>query len=151
MNIKIEKLKYGTKILLETKECVFDIEVIDPANGDIIISGGKRFTKTTTAKLVGAFGRDSNEKVDSLIHPNEIEKNVGVEIIYKDRDNVSCDFVTSPVISAKIFGDGWSYEVWEDKEKEKILSQSLNDARAKLRINIQEEDKDSQSDENTLS
>jgi hypothetical protein len=152
MNIQVGKLKQGSKILLETKECVFDIEVVDPANGGIIISGGRRFITPTNAKLLGVFGRENNEKNDYLIHPNEIEKNVGIEIIYQDKDRISSDFVTSPIISAKIFGDGWSYEVWEDKEKEKVLAQSLENARAKLRITkIVEEDKDTETDEDTLS
>lgn len=152
MNIQVGKLKQGSKILLETKECVFDIEVVDPANGGIVISGGRRFVKPTNAKLIGVFGRENNEKNDALIHPNEIEKNVGVEIIYQDKDNISSDFVTSPILSAKISGEGWSYEVWEDKEKEKVLAKSLEDARAKLRIKITEpEDKDTETDEDTLS
>lgn len=141
MNIDINKLKQGNKVLLETRESVFNFEVLNPENGLILIEGGRKFAKPREAVLVGAYGRRDFLEQDSLLAPFQIERGVGIEIKYKDSDNVSCDFVTSPVLSAKIHGNDaegkeWGYEVWDSDERDKDLAKSLAEARDRVRAQI---------------
>ena len=80
VNIKVNKLKKGQHVLLETKECIFDLEILTPSKGAIKIRGGKRFLEPTKATLVGVFGREMIEDEDKLIHKFEIQQNIGIEI-----------------------------------------------------------------------
>lgn len=152
-NILIRKLKKGNHILLETKECIYDIEIISPEHALISVLGGRRFAKPTKVSLVGAYGRRNIEDDDSILVEKEIEKNVGIELQYNDKDNITVDFVTSPILSAKIYGETWSFEMWESTEQNKKLETSLDEARARVRIknSPKEENNDDNDDENTLS
>ena len=134
MNIELAKRKQGDKLLLETRECVFDLELVDPTTGSILIVGGKRFIDPTQAILVGVYGRRAIEDNDSLLMPLQIEQNIGIEIKYFDKDGVSSDFVTSPVLSAKIYNDNWSFEAWDTSDRDKKLQNSLNEAKARIRV-----------------
>lgn len=144
--ISLSKLKRGSKILLETRECVFEMEVYAPLQGKVRITGGKRFLDKTNAVVVGSYGALTREGEERLQHPNEIERGIGVQMSYTDNDGISIEFVTSPVISGRIYGkaDGqaWEYEVWPDDERNKRMAQAVNDARARLRINQKNEDTD---------
>jgi hypothetical protein len=108
--IKLSKLKEGNKVLLETKESIFEVEILNPNTGRIQIVGSRRFPHKTKARIVGSH----NDKGD--LTKLEIHQNAGLEIEYKE-GTVNHQFVTSPVISARVSGeqDGkhWSYEVWE--------------------------------------
>ena len=137
--IDLRKLRTGNKILLETKECVFEIEVINPENGFVNISGGKRFIIPTVATILGSYGFTEDDATERLVKELCIDKNYGVQIHYTDKEDISCDIITSVVVSAKISGDGWSYEVWENDEKKKILNQAIDEAIARNRISIAEE------------
>lgn len=155
MNIDVQKLKQGNKVLLETKESVFDFEVLDPANGLIMIEGGRKFTTPKEAVLVGVYGRRDFLHQDSLLAPFQIERGLGIEIKYKDGDEISSDFVTSPVLSAKIHGKDtegkeWGYEVWDSDEQDKTLAKSLQEARDRIRAQIPSNDEEQPSDENSL-
>jgi hypothetical protein len=152
MNIKVNKLKQGNKVLLETKESVFDFEILDPENGLIMIEGGRKFTTAKVATLVGVYGRRDFLHQDSLLAPLEIERGQGIEIQYRDSDNIYSDFVTSPVLSARIHGTDaegkeWGFEVWDSSEQDATLAKSLAEARDRLRAQIpntkEETDEDS--------
>lgn len=149
--IVISRLKPNTQVLLETKESVFDITVVNPEVGEVLIFGGKRFVKPTKAIIKGAFGA-LEEKKDSeaLAFPGEIAKGYGVEILY-DSQGTEHDFVTSGVLSAKISGKGtgvkvkgaegeivenwedWDYELWDSNEKENALHASLEEAKGRFK------------------
>lgn len=134
-NLIISKLKKGNKILLETKECIFDIEILSPKKSHITICGGRRFIKPTKATIIGVYGkRDVNDE-DSLLEKDQIEKNIGLEFQYNDNDNITCNFVTSPILSAKVYGKDWSYEIWDNNDRNSILERSLEEARSRIRIN----------------
>jgi hypothetical protein len=133
-NIKINKLKKGNHILLETKECIFDIEIISPEQSTIFITGGRRFKNKTEATLVGVFGRQQPDDEDELLFQHEICKNLGIEIHYNTKEDITSAFVTSPVISARIYGENWEFEMWDSKETEKKLRESVEEARSRLRI-----------------
>lgn len=156
MNIDVQKLKQGNRVLLETKESVFDFEIVDPANGLIVIEGGRKFTTPKEAVLVGVYGRRDFLHQDSLLAPFQIERGIGIELRYKDGDEISSDFVTSPVLSAKIHGKDaegkeWGYEIWDSDEQDKTLAKSLQEARDRIRAQsptIDEQEKPS--DENSL-
>ncbi len=150
-NIHLQKLKRGTKILLETKECVFDIEVLSPDSAIVSIIGGKRFIKPTEVRIIGAFGRRSIEDEDTLLADRQIERNIGLEIQYNDKDNITSDFISSPILSAKLYGDKWSFEMWKDETKDKLLEDHLEEARARTRIKLAHDGEDGTSNENTLS
>lgn len=134
MNIELAKRKQGDKLLLETRECVFDIELVDPSTGSVLIVGGKRFLEPTQATVVGVYGKRAIEDKDSLFIPLQIEQNIGIEIRYFDKGGVSSDFVTSPVLSAKIYNDEWAFEVWDTTERDKKLQSSLDEAKARIRV-----------------
>jgi hypothetical protein len=38
------------------------------------------------------------------------------------------------VISARIYGENWEFEMWDSKETEKKLRESVEEARSRLRI-----------------
>lgn len=138
MNIDLQKLKQGNKVLLETNESVFDFEILDPTNGLILIEGGRKFATAKEAVLVGVYGKRDFLHQDSLLAPFQIERGIGIEIKYHDKDGVSCDFVTSSVLSAKIHGKDaegkeWGYEVWNSDEQNKTLAKSLAEARDRIR------------------
>lgn len=108
--IKLNKLKEGNQILLETKESVFEIELLNPNTGRIEIVGSRRFPRRTRAKIVGAHD-DDGKQIKGEIHQNQ-----GVEIEYKDGETTN-NFVTSPVLTAKVTGKSdegkvWHHEVW---------------------------------------
>lgn len=132
-NIVVHKLKVGNKILLETKECVFELEVLDPAAGEIRIVGGRRFVNPTNATLIGVFGRRKADDKDMLLVRHEIEKDFGIELKYADAQGRVSDFVTSPVVSARLYGGDWNFEMWEANENELKLSKSLEEARTRVR------------------
>ena len=109
--IKLNKLKEGQKILLETKESVFEIDILNPNTGRAEIVGSKRFPRKTKIKIWGSHD-DNGKQVKGEIHHN-----AGLEIEYKDGDSNNI-FVTSPVVSARLSGlddagKPWSVEVWE--------------------------------------
>lgn len=156
MNIEVNKLKQGTKVLLETKESVFDLEVLDPTNGLILIEGSRRFIKKPReAVLVGVYGKRDFLHNDELLAPFQIERGIGIEIKYNDDDGVSNDFITSPILSAKIHGTNaegkeWGYEVWDSDEQNKILAQSVAAARLRIRSQIPTIEEDESTDENSV-
>ena len=147
-NIHLEKLKKGNRVLLETKECVFDLEILSPENGVVLITGGRRFTKPTIVTIVGAFGRRKIEDEDKLLAERQIERNIGIELQYNNKNEITCDFVTSPIVSGKIYGDNWSFEMWERIEQNKKMEISLEEARARIRLKTEPKENN---DENTLS
>jgi hypothetical protein len=149
-NIQISKLKKGQHILLETKECVFDIEIVSPEKAVVFISGGRRFAKPTEAIVIGVYGRRNTDDDDILLVEKEIEKHIGLELQYNDKDNITSNFVTSPVLSAKVYGEKWAFEVWDANEKDQKLEKALDEARARLRIKTESKE-DTDSNENTLS
>ena len=107
------------------------------------------------ATLVGVYGRRDFLHQDSLLAPFQIERGLGIEIRYKDNDSISSDFVTSPVLSAKIHGTDdtgkeWGYEAWDSDETDKILAKSLQEARDRVRAQIPTNDEEKPSDENSL-
>lgn len=143
--IVIEKLKTDTKILLETKESVFDITVVNPEKKEVIIFGGKRFVKPTTATIIGSFGATEGNNNERLVFPGELRKGFGVEITYMSKDTEH-DFVTSGVLSAKLSGKGtgltdedgnvienWEYELWDSANKNSVLHDSLEEARKRFK------------------
>lgn len=144
MNIELIKLKQGNKLLLETRECVFDVELVDPSTGSILIVGGKRFLEPTQATLVGVYGKRNVDDRDTLIASLQIEKSLGIEIKYQDKDGTSSDFVTSPVVSAKVYDKDWAFEMWDTSEKDKRLKASLEEARARVRVQTQSKNDDTE-------
>lgn len=147
-SIKINKLRKGNKILLETKECVFDLEILSPDKAIVSITGGRRFAKPVEAVIIGVYGRRKPDDDDTLLAEKEIERNIGIELQYNDKDNITSNFVTSPVLSAKVYGTGWSFEVWDENEKNLVLDKALEEARHRLRIKAQTKREDNESHEN---
>jgi hypothetical protein len=123
--INLNKLKEDTKILLETKESIFEIEVLNPKTGKISIVGGRRFPTHTKAKIVGS--RDEHDNLLKL----EIHRNMPLEIEYKEGTTNNA-FVTSTVVSAKLSGvlEGkpWEFEVWGKPD----ISAAISEAKKRL-------------------
>src|SRR5690606_27033611 len=111
--LDLTKRKKGDLILLETKEAVFEIKIITPSTGRTLIQGGKRFKLPTEAKIIGSYGASTNEK-EKLRIKLSIEHGIGIQINYLDEEGNKSEFITAPVISANITGEGFQkgFEVW---------------------------------------
>lgn len=98
MIIDITKLKRNTKILVETKNTIYEIKVVGPKSGTVLVQGGIKFIRETRAKVEG-----------------EIKKNEGIIFVDKKRDDT---FLSSRVLSATIYApdDSWQYDAIEKNE-----------------------------------
>ena len=52
--IDITTLENGTQILIETKNAIYDVLLIDNSTGEVEISGGYKITEPTNAVLYGS-------------------------------------------------------------------------------------------------
>tara|TARA_R110000824_G_scaffold23260_15_gene83810 strand:- start:4128 stop:4460 length:333 start_codon:yes stop_codon:yes gene_type:complete len=100
--INIKKLKKNNRIILETKETVFEIVVISPRRREVEVHGGIQFIRPTTCFI-----------------KEEIKKNNRVKFYY-NFGGVEETFVTSKVVSATIYGpeNSWHYDAIEKSKNE---------------------------------
>ena len=100
--INIQKLKKNNRIILETKETVFEIVIVNPKQRKVEVHGGISFIRPTSATL-----------------KNEIKKNKTVEFLY-NFGGIEETFVTSEVVSATIYGSGnsWHYDAIEKSKND---------------------------------
>lgn len=98
MIIDITKLKRNTKVLVETKNSIFEIKVIGPKSRNVLVHGGTKFIRETKARILG-----------------NIKAGGPITFTYKEND---LTFSTSKVLSATIYApDGsWQYDAIENNE-----------------------------------
>ena len=103
--IDITTIENGTQLLIETKNAIYDVLVIDSSTGKVEISGGYKITKPTKAVL---FGSSWGTKK----YPNEIRKNMTVNFFYGEQK-----LTTAKVINVIIFekNEGWYYDMGWNK------------------------------------
>lgn len=99
IKVEIDKLKIDTCLLIETKNNVYEIIIVD-TDGSIMISGGVIFLEKTPALLVGC---ESNKGL--------LVRNKRVELVY-EQDGRTTHIQTSPLLSCNITYGDWNYEVW---------------------------------------
>lgn len=94
--IEIHKIKKNTKILMDTKNTVFEIIVTGPKSLSVLVRGGTFFIRPTKAKI-----REGTIKI-------------GEPVTFKYRDSEGWrSFKTSKIISARIssMDDSWHYDI----------------------------------------
>ena len=124
--IDITKLKKNTKILVETKDTIFEIIITGPKSCSAKVHGGTKFIHPTRVTISGAIDKKIlKSKNGPIINQGHIEKNKSIEFIYKktprSKGKSPSMLITSPVLSATIYScDGdWSYDAIE-KDNEEI-------------------------------
>lgn len=102
--IDIRKMKPGTKIMVETTQGVYDIEVVAPSVAMIDVSGTEpRLHQKLTGQL-----RASHLDVGGQVGLTAwIGKNLRMAIQFGNAIH-NC----SPALSAKVSGPDWSYDVF---------------------------------------
>lgn len=93
--VEIDKLKKNTKILMDTKNTVFEVVVTGPKSRGVRVRGGTFFVRPTKAKITG-----------------RIEKGKPVIFTYPDTSGWR-EFITSDIISIRIsaYDDSWHYDI----------------------------------------
>jgi len=106
--IEIDKLDPGTKLVLKTKNSVYDVEIID--KNKVLIQGGRRvngsirYIKPTSVIIVGAtFG-------GSIIKVGWIGENMHMEIY--EHATKKRILITTPVKAARITNLNGSRQLW---------------------------------------
>lgn len=98
--INVSCLESGNRIEVETLNNVYKMELLE--DGQIQVSGG-----IIEDKVIGRF--NGSTWGTSLLKQNWIGKGMRMEIAYGDKI-----LSTSPVQKAKVIGDVWLYELWND-------------------------------------
>ena len=99
--INIKKLKKNSRIILETRETVFEIVIVNPRTSMVEIHGGMTFIRPTEAQIRDEIKRD--KKINFLYNFGGVEET----------------FISSEVVSATIYGpgDAWHYDAIEKRKK----------------------------------
>jgi|ERR1700722_17134952 hypothetical protein len=90
--VQIDGLEEMEKLIIQTKNTVYEIVVIDGPSGEILIRGGRRFPELTPARLTGATLGGSFCKLRGIYAGFRMEI-----------DANGCRTVTSPVESIGVF------------------------------------------------
>lgn len=114
--IDIRKLKPGTKLEVHTLYSIYHIEFLD-YGGKCVVYGGIHVPEPLTAQYVGAAYRRGGP-----IRPGWINPFVGMEFVLTQKRLLN----TSPVLNARVIGDGWDYFMnWEE---EAVMEEEACDA-----------------------
>ena len=114
--IDITHLEPNTQLIVETLNCIYTIEVIEPKSSKVQIAGGATFIDQTEAFIDSSVGKE--ECVDKCIH-----RGMSLVIRYINKNDGKFHTVESDAVQVvKIIGpsDDWSYTMWK-KPKIKIL------------------------------
>lgn len=102
--IDITKQKEGTKIIVETNNHLFEIKVLSPKEGLIEVSSTSPELKRPTIGqyMRGVYVLDSAVTIDRWIGRT-------MQMYLRFRNGF---FLSGPVVSATISGEGWKYEIF---------------------------------------
>lgn len=102
--VNIGRLAEGTKVLVETTQNVFELQVIQPMLNLVHVRGSDpRLRPGVTGQLIHS-AYDINGKV---IIPDWIGKGLRMHIMFKN-----ATYQSTPVLSARVSGNGWHYDVF---------------------------------------
>lgn len=103
--IDLTTIENGTQLLIETKNAVYDVLIIDNSTCEVELSGGYKVTEPTKATLSGSVWASKK-------YPNEIRKNMTLEFFYADHK-----LTTAKVINVVIFekDEEWYYDMGWNK------------------------------------
>ena len=101
--IDISSLKKGTRILLETSETVFEIEIVSGKSSSVIFSGGTVNVYPCKAQIT-----------------TPLIKNGDVKFIFKKRGEQQQLVVSKNILSAVVFSEDekWKYEAIQRDKNE---------------------------------
>lgn len=101
--IEVGKLAPNTKIVVETKNTIYTMQVIDPHERSITIQGGSYFPEATEAFFAGSSWGGN------ILKTGWIGNGMHMEIVCP---KISNTIITSKVQKAKLIGLDWEYELW---------------------------------------
>lgn len=105
-HIDITRQKVGTSILVETAQAVWSFKIVDPENAIVEVYGTDQNFKNrppVKGRFVRSFALNGNEGE----MPHAIVKGWQFEVQFAD-----AMLIVSEVVSARVEGDDWSYEVF---------------------------------------
>jgi hypothetical protein len=109
--IDLTNLSVGTEILVETTAGVYEITIVTPEDGTVIVKATVspfNVHKPTMIRLERSIWDDKGK----IALPHWIGK--AMRMVFRDDDNGL--FATHSVVSARVISpDGtWEYEIWEE-------------------------------------
>lgn len=102
--INVRKLSDGTRILIKTSDEVYELEVGTAKFGVVLLASNDRFENRDKAIVTGSLDPETKVFVPEIIGE-------GLRIILRSRKGQVIR--TQPVISAKVVGKTYTYELWE--------------------------------------
>lgn len=102
--VNITRLLPGTKVLVETTQNVFEFEITHPSMNLVRVRGSDpRLRPGITGQLIhSAYDIEA-----TIILPDWIGKGLRMHIAFKN-----ATYVSTPILSARIDGLGWHYDVF---------------------------------------
>lgn len=107
--IDVHKLPAGTRLVIRTNNSNYIIEKTD-FGGECVIQGGKFFPNPTPATFVGSTVGGS------CIWLGWVGHRLYMEVAWRHDDGRRGVLTTSSVMTAKIIGSSWEYEMeWQNQ------------------------------------
>jgi hypothetical protein len=106
--IDITQLEKGTEIVVETQNCLYTMEVLNPETAEVSIVGGASFPEANKAILEGSCRKDHQAEKQIIYEGSMI-------IRYKPKGKKRFIKIETDVVqSARIIGpeNAWSYPMW---------------------------------------
>jgi hypothetical protein len=107
--IDITNLEPKTQLIIETNRCLYNVELIDPESGKVMITGGSTFQGPTDAFIEGACGK--GEHISKCIG-----RKMSIIVRYKtSKQRKYRTAETEPVETVRVISpdETWSYTMWE--------------------------------------
>lgn len=103
--INVRKLIEGTRLLIRTLDEVYELEVGTAKFGVVLLASNDRFEDRDKAVVTGSLDPETKVFVPEIIGE-------GLRIIFRSRKGQVIR--TQPVLSARIVGATYVYELWEE-------------------------------------
>ena len=115
--IDVKILKKNTTLLIETSQTIYEIKVINPKDGSMLIHGGLRFIRLTNVKFLGCIDTNKSQSQETNLTDLCICRNKPMMFMYTHEGNEH-NMSTAPVLTARVSGPkgGWYYDVIEKAE-----------------------------------
>tara|TARA_R100000008_G_scaffold23676_1_gene12725 strand:- start:984 stop:1313 length:330 start_codon:yes stop_codon:yes gene_type:complete len=100
--VDISTIESGVQLLIETKNAIYDIEIVDGATGEVMLTGGYKVASPTKAILSGASWQ--NRKYE-----HQIRKGMTIDFFYNGDERLT----TARVSNVVLFGpnESWYYDM----------------------------------------
>ncbi len=103
--INIRKMPAGQRVLIKTRDEVYEFEVGTPELGVVLLASDIRFENRDKAVLTGSLDPETSIFLKDIIGEGlKVVLRLGNRAIY-----------TGPVVYAKVIGSDYEYILWEDE------------------------------------